>query len=113
MRNPDAEKRDRMVHDSIVDEVQRRLDELSQMEGKKHTKAVCSLRSHGTFGRYIVQTKGGILKLDKAKIASEELLDGKFLVSTSNMALDAAKIPFISHTLTNHDALNILPKPYI
>lgn len=92
VRNPDAAKRDRMVRDSIVDEAERRLDELSQMEGKDHTKAACALRSHGTFGRYIVQSKGGMLKLDKAKIASEELLDGKFLVSTSNMALDAADV---------------------
>lgn len=92
VKNPDAEKRDRLVRDSIVDEVKRRLDALSQMEGKDHTKAACSLRSHGTFGRYIIQTKGGVLKLDKAKIASEELLDGKFLVSTSNMNLDAADV---------------------
>lgn len=92
VKNPDAEKRDRLVRDSIVDEVRRRLDALSQMEGKDHTKAACSLRSHGTFGRYIIQAKGGVLKLDKAKIASEELLDGKFLVSTSNMNLDAADV---------------------
>jgi transposase len=62
------------------------------MEGEDHTKAACSLRSHGTFGRYIVQTEGGMLKLNKDKIASEELLDGKFLVSTSNMSLDAADV---------------------
>lgn len=92
VKNPDAEKRDRLVRDSIVAEVKRRLEALSQLEGTDHTKAVCALRSHGTFGRYIVQTKGGVLKLDKAKIASEELLDGKFLVSTSNMALDAADV---------------------
>ncbi|WP_332446611.1 IS1634 family transposase [Sphaerochaeta sp.] len=92
VKNPDAEKRDRLVRDSIVAEVKDRLEALSQMEGKDHTKAACSLRSHGTFGRYVVQTKGGMLKLDRAKIESEELLDGKFLVSTSNMALDAADV---------------------
>lgn len=92
VRNPDALKRDRMVRNSIVDEVKRKLDELTQMEGEDHTKAACSLRSHGTFGRYIVQTEGGMLKLNKDKIASEELLDGKFLVSTSNMSLDAADV---------------------
>jgi hypothetical protein len=92
VRNPDAGKRDRLVRDNIVDEVKRRLDELSQMESKDRTKAACALRSHGTFGRYIVQTKGGLLKLDTAKIADEELLDGKFLVSTSNMSLDAADV---------------------
>jgi hypothetical protein len=69
VKNPDAEKRDRLVRDSIVDEVRRRLDALSQMEGKDHTKAACSLRSHGTFGRYIIQTKGGVLKLDKARVS--------------------------------------------
>jgi len=92
VRNPDAAKRDRLVRESIVDEAKRRLSELSQLEGKEHTKAACSLRSHGTFGRYVVQDKGGVLRLDKDKIASEELLDGKFLVSTSNMSLDAADV---------------------
>ncbi len=92
VKNPDAEKRDRLVRDSIVDETKHRLEKLSQLKGKDHTKAACSLRSHGTFGRYIIQTKGGVLKIDKAKIASEELLDGKFLVSTSNMNLDAADV---------------------
>jgi len=92
VKNPDAEKRDRLVRDSIVDETKRRLEKLSQLKGKDHTKAACSLRSHGTFGRYIIQTKGGVLKIDRAKIASEELLDGKFLVSTSNMNLDAADV---------------------
>lgn len=92
VKNPDAEKRDRLVRDSIVDETKRRLEKLSQLKGKDHTKAACSLRSHGTFGRYIIQTKGGVLKIDEAKIASEELLDGKFLVSTSNMNLDAADV---------------------
>jgi transposase len=92
VKNPDAEKRDRLVRDSIVEETKRRLEELSQLEGKDHTKAACALRSHGAFGRYTVQDKGGMLKLDKAKIASEEILDGKFLVSTSNMSLDAADV---------------------
>lgn len=92
VKNPDAEKRDRLVRARIVNEVNRRLAALSQREGKDHTKAACSLRSHGTFGRYIIQTKGGVLKLDKAKIASEELLDGKFLVSTSSRNLDAADV---------------------
>jgi len=92
VKNPDAEKRDRLVRNSIIDEGKHRLDSLSHMEGKDHTKATCALRSHGTFGRYVIQTKGGVLKLDKKKISSEELLDGKFLVSTSNMALDAADV---------------------
>ncbi len=70
----------------------RRLSELSQLDGKEHIKSICSLRSHDTFGRYVIQSKEEMFRLDKNKIASEELLDGKFLVDTSNMSLDVAEV---------------------
>jgi len=72
--------------------VEKRLGELTQLSGKAHTKAVCRLRAHSTFGRYIKQSKRGVLSINKAKVASEQLLDGKFLVSTSNMHMDAADV---------------------
>lgn len=92
VKNPDAEKRDQQVRQDILAEVENRLYALKQLEGKAHTKAACALRSHSTFGRYIKQSKRGILSINKAKIASERLLDGKFLVSTSNMSMDAADV---------------------
>lgn len=60
--------------------------------GTVHTKAACALRSHSAYGRYIWQDAKGILHTDSAKIASEELLDGKFLVSTSSMKMDDADV---------------------
>lgn len=36
------------------------------------------------FGRYLRELKSGALKLDKAKIAAEAKLDGKYLISTSD-----------------------------
>jgi len=92
VRNPEAETRDRVIRDQIVDTAKRKLEELSQYTGKAHTKAACTLRSHSAYGRYIKQDENGVLRIDTAKIASESLLDGKFLVSTSSMKMDAADV---------------------
>lgn len=92
VRNPEAETRDRVIRDQIIDTAKRKLEELSQYTGKAHTKAACALRSHSAYGRYIKQDENGVLRIDTAKIASESLLDGKFLVSTSSMKMDAADV---------------------
>jgi transposase len=92
VKNPEAETRDRVIRDQIVDTAKRKLEELSQYTGKAHTKAACALRSHSAYGRYITQDEKGVLRIDTAKIASESLLDGKFLVSTSSMKMDAADV---------------------
>lgn len=92
VKNPEAQKRDHLVREDILAETQRQLDALTQLEGKAHTKAACRLRSHGTFGRYIKQSKNGILSIDRSKVTQDQLLDGKFLVSTSNMKMDAADV---------------------
>ncbi len=92
VKNSEAEKHDRLVREDIVKEVQFRLDSLAQTEGEAHTKAACALRSHGTFGRYVRQSKSGVLSLDREKIAEDSLLDGKFLVSASNMKMKAEDI---------------------
>lgn len=92
VKDSEAEKHDRLVREDIVKEVQSRLDSLAQTEGEAHTKAACALRSHGTFGRYVRQSKSGVLSLDREKIAEDSLLDGKFLVSASNMKMKAEDI---------------------
>lgn len=92
VKNPEAEARDRIIREQIVEATKQRLHELSQYTGKAHTKAACALRSHSAYGRYIRQDAKGGLHLDSAKIASEGLLDGKFLVSTSSMKMDAADV---------------------
>lgn len=93
VRNPDQAKRDKAKRDNIVSEVERRLGELKQLEGEVHEKKACELRSHATFGRFVTQTpKTGKLTLNREKIAHEALLDGKFLVSSSDDSLSAEDI---------------------
>jgi hypothetical protein len=93
VRNPEEATRDKAKRDDIVAEAERRLAALKQLDGEAHEKKACALRSHETFGRYVTQTpKTGVLTLDRAKIAEEALLDGKFLVSTSDEKLSPEEI---------------------
>ncbi len=57
-----------------------------------HTKAECALRDHPSLGRYLRQTPSGRLKIDRAKIAAEAKLDGKYLLSTSDPDLSAEDV---------------------
>jgi transposase len=92
VRNPEEAKYDQDRRNEIVDEVNKRLDELKQLEGEPHNKAACELRAHSTYGRYIKQTKTGKLRLDKGKIRLEEKFDGKYLISTSDDWLPAEDV---------------------
>jgi hypothetical protein len=92
VHNPEQERFDRERRDDIVAETERRLGELGDLTGKAHTKAACALRAHPTYGRYVRQSKTGKLAIDRAKIATEAKLDGKFLVSTSDPHLSTEDI---------------------
>ena len=66
----------------------------SRLEGELagHTRAECALRDHVTFKRWLRQTSTGRLVIDKAAIAAEEKLDGKYLLSTSDQHMTPAEI---------------------
>jgi hypothetical protein len=57
-----------------------------------HTKAECALRDHTSLGRYLRQTPAGRLKIDRAKIAAEARLDGKYLLLTCDPDLSAEDV---------------------
>lgn len=90
--NPLEAKRQKEQRDAIIAEVEARLEALKQMPDKEHTKAMCALRSHKTYGRYIKQLTGGQLRLDKGKIAEDEKYDGKYLIRTSDDTLSAEDV---------------------
>jgi transposase len=64
----------------------------AQQQADDHLKAECALRDHPTLGRWLRQTPGGRLLLDRAKLKTEAKLDGKFLLSTSDPDLSAEDI---------------------
>ncbi len=89
VRNLKEAERARHRRREIVAELERRLGGLGELRGEPHKKAVCELRAHPVYGRYLRQTKTGKLRVDKAKIRREEQLDGKFLIRVSDDRLSA------------------------
>ena len=55
-------------------------------------RAECALRDHPTRGRWLRQLASGRLTLDRSKIAAEQRLDGKYLLSTSDPDLTAEDV---------------------
>ena len=78
--------------EQIVEEVRLRLKKLKQLPDKEHTKEMCRLRSHPSYGRYIRQLKDGSLKLNKMKIREDEKYDGKYLIKTSDDTLSVEDV---------------------
>jgi transposase len=60
--------------------------------GDDHLKTECALRDHPALGRWLRQTPGGRLMIDRAKVRAEQRLDGKFLLSTSAPDLSAEDV---------------------
>jgi transposase len=70
----------------------KRTKAIARSAEKAHTKAECALRDHPTLGRYVRLTPTGRLRVDRAKVAAEERLDGKFLLSTSDPDINAEDV---------------------
>jgi len=66
-----------------------RRKQLARNREQAHVKAECALRDHPTLGRYVRLTPTGRLRIDRQKVAAEERLDGKFLLSTSDPDITA------------------------
>jgi transposase len=65
---------------------------LARSQEQAHVKAECALRDHPTLGRYLRLTATGRLRIDRAKVAAGERLDGKFLLSTSDPDISAEDV---------------------
>lgn len=102
--NPAEAARDKRSRDETIARLQAELARLEAARAKArgrrraaraaeaHSRAECALRDHPTLGRYLRQLRSGRLQIDRAKIAAEERLDGKYLLSSSDPDLSAADI---------------------
>ena len=87
--NPQQAELDRVNREQILDRLSCELEVLNR---KNKTKAQCKVMLHRSMGRYVKELKSGKLKIDKAKVAQDEKLDGKYLLSTSDQHLSAKDI---------------------
>jgi transposase len=98
--NPAEAERDKAERDAHIARLEAELARIEAMRRKAkstrkreaHTRAECALRDHPTLSRYLRQTPTGRLLIDRAKIAAEERLDGRYLLSSSDPDLTAEEI---------------------
>ncbi len=98
--NPAEAERDQAERDAQIARLEAELQRIEQVRrkaktttaGQAHTRAECALRDHPTLSRYLRQTPSGRLQVDRRKVAAEERLDGKYLLSTSDPDLTAEEI---------------------
>jgi hypothetical protein len=88
LAQPDRDREERNL------KVRRIQDALARLPrgGEEHTKAVRALRANESLGRYVKLDRVGHPVLDRAKLKSEERLDGKYLVVTSDDSLSSADV---------------------
>ncbi|MCR4403677.1 MAG: IS1634 family transposase [Firmicutes bacterium] len=85
--NPEEAERDKANRERALSRIREELDRIGELNGAPHTKACCQLIAHETYGRYLKTDRLGQPRIDKAKVKAEELLDGKYLLSTSDDTL--------------------------
>ena len=84
--------KDRLTREKHLKYIAESLAANDTSEKKEHTKTICALVSHKTYGRYLKTDTDGKLKIDKSKVAAEEKLDGKYLLKTSDDTLSLTDI---------------------
>jgi transposase len=88
--NPQEAERQKRHRAKVLDELRAELATLRPpRKGAKHSKRTCELLTTERYGRYLRQTKGGVLRTSRAAIAVEEKLDGKWVVTSNDDTLTA------------------------
>jgi hypothetical protein len=98
--NPAEAERDRARREQRIRRIETELARLKAQRDRAKTKAdrdahqrgECALRDHKTLSRYLRQTKTGRLVIDRDKIAAEQRLDGKYLLTSSDPSLSAEDV---------------------
>jgi hypothetical protein len=104
--NPFEAERDAAQREAALTRIETELERIRQARERDATKArkggkggddahrlaECALRDHTSLGRWLRQTASGRLMIDRAKVAAEERLDGKYLLSTSDPDLSAENV---------------------
>jgi hypothetical protein len=91
-RNPDEAARDAAIRGQILEQLRAAIAGSDDRSPAEREELACRLRGKPTYRRFLRTTAGGLLRIDRAAVAREERLDGKFLLRTSDPTLSAADV---------------------
>jgi transposase len=92
IRNLDAAAHDAHVRARLVALLEDRIEGSDGLDPDRRAELRGRIREKPGLWRYLRVTSTGLLRVDRTKIAAEAKLDGKTLLRTSEMTIDAAEI---------------------
>jgi len=90
--NPEQAERDKAVREQILAQLEQALAGSDALPAARRHDLACRLEAKPGYRRFLRQTKAGLLRIDRAGVAAEERLDGKFLLRTSDPTLSAEDV---------------------
>ena len=91
-RNPAEAVRDAAVRERLVGGLEAAIAGSDERSPAERGKLACDLRAKPTNRRFLRTTSAGLLRIDRAAVAADARLDGKFLLRTSDPTLSAADV---------------------
>jgi Transposase DDE domain len=90
--NPERARRDRAIREQILARLAEQIAGTDKLTATKRRELYGALSTKPAFNRLLRQTPTGKLRIDRAAVATEVKLDGKFLLRTSDESLTAEDI---------------------
>ena len=91
-RNPAEATRDAAVRERLLGGLEAAIAGSDDLAPAARAKLACDVRGKPTARRFLRTTKAGLLRIDRAAVAADAKLDGKFLLRTSDPTLSAADV---------------------
>lgn len=90
--NPDEARRDAQVRGQILSRLEEAIDGADNLSPREQAELAGKLKTKPAFNRSLRTTAAGKLRVDRAAVAKDAHLDGKYLLRTSDESLSAADI---------------------
>ena len=90
--NPEEAVRDQRVRERLLSYLEEAIAGSDELTAAQRAELLGKLKTKPGLARLLRVTKGGLLRVDRAKVAREAHLDGKFLLRSSNSQLSAEEI---------------------
>lgn len=91
-RNREEAERDALVRGQLLAQLEAAIAGSDDASAAVREDLACRLREKPAYRRFLRVTKAGLLRIDRAAVATEAKLDGKFLLRTSDPTLPAAEV---------------------
>lgn len=91
-KNPDQADRDQAIREQLIRQLEDAIDGSDQLTAAERSKLAACLHAKRGLKRFLRQTSGGLLRVDRAAVRAEAHLDGKFLLRSSDPTLTAEDI---------------------